>query len=243
MEIKAEFKNVGIEPIKGLPVRKSMGQYVFENLKKTIISGRISPGQRLIESRIADALDISRTPVREAIHKLEREGYLKKLPRGGFAVLGMSREDIEETFGIRSVLESYAARLAAIKHKEEELEPLEAKAEKYLVCLNRGEMDALPKINTEFHDLLYVMSRSPKLEKMISDLKDQIYRFRQIILKNKKMAIKSHKDHKLMLESIRKRDADGVEKLVREHILRGQSAVLKEFDKQGKSLHGTQLQI
>jgi len=199
MEIKAEFKNVGIEPIKGLPVRKSMGQYVFENLKKTIISGRISPGQRLIESRIADALDISRTPVREAIHKLEREGYLKKLPRGGFAVLGMSRKDIEETFGIRSVLESYAARLAAIKHKEEELEPLEAKAEKYLVCLNRGEMDALPKINTEFHDLLYVMSRSPKLEKMISDLKD----------------------HKLMLESIRKRDADGVEKLVREHILRG----------------------
>ena len=95
-------------------------------------------------------------------------------------------------------------------------------------------MDALPKINTEFHDLLYVMSRSPKLEKMISDLKDQIYRFRQIILKNKKMAIKSHKDHKLMLESIRKRDADGVEKLVREHILRGKSAVLQEFDKQGK---------
>ncbi len=225
-----ETKNLGIEPLKELHVRKSMGQHVFENLKQAIILGEIAPGQRLVETHIADTLDISRTPVREAIHKLELEGYLQKLPRGGYAVLGMSREDIEETFGIRSVLESYAARLAAIKHKKEELGPLETKAEEYLMCLNRGEMDALPKINTEFHELLYALSRSPKLEKMINNLKDQIYRFRQIILRNKKMAKKSHKDHKLMIESIKKRDADGVEKLVREHILRGQGVVLQEWD-------------
>ena len=66
-----EIKDLGIEPLRELPVRKSMGQHVFEHLKKAIIFGKISPGQRLVETRIANMLDISRTPVREAIHKLE----------------------------------------------------------------------------------------------------------------------------------------------------------------------------
>ncbi len=76
----------------------------------------MSSGSRVVESRIAEALGISRTPVREAMHKLEREGLLQRQPKGGYIVLGLNRDDIEETFGIRSVLESYAARLAAVKH-------------------------------------------------------------------------------------------------------------------------------
>ena len=229
MEAKAFLK---IRPLTELPSRKSLGQHVFESLKQAIVRGDIPSEERLVESVIADALDISRTPVREAIHKLEREGFLNKLPRGGFTVLGLTREDIEETFGIRSVLESYAARLATIKHQKEELIPLEKKVDEYQKYLSQAKLDILPKINTEFHDLLYTLSRSPKLVKMISALSDQIYRFRQIILKDRKMAEVSHKDHRQMLDAIRKRNAGGVEKLVREHILRGQEAVLKEFDRQ-----------
>ena len=223
-----------IRPLRQLPFRKSLGQHVFENLKQAIIRGDIPSGERLVESVIASALDISRTPVREAIHKLEREGFLKKLPRGGFTVIGLTREDIEETFGIRSVLESYAARLAAIKHRKKDLIPLEKKVNEYQRFLNRGKLDSLPKINTEFHDLLYNLSRSPKLVKMINALRDQIFRFRQIILKDENMAEVSHRDHRQMLAAIRKRDAGGVEKLVRAHILRGQEAVLKVFDRQSK---------
>jgi DNA-binding GntR family transcriptional regulator len=229
MEAKAILK---IRPLTAVPSRKSLGQHVFENLKQAIVRGDIPSEERLVESVIADALDISRTPVREAIHKLEREGFLKKLPRGGFTVVGLTREDIQETFGIRSVLESYAARLATIKHKTDELIPLEEKVDEYKKFLNRGKLNMLPKINTEFHDLLYTLSRSPKLVKMISALSDQIYRFRQIILKDRKMAEVSHKDHRQMLDAIRERNAEGVEKLVRAHILRGQEAVLKEFDRQ-----------
>ncbi len=221
-------------PLKQLLSRKSLGQHVFENLKQAIIKGDISSGERLVENVIANALDISRTPVREAIHKLEREGFLKKLPRGGFTVIGLTREDIEETFGIRSVLESYAARLATINYQEKDLIPLEKKVDEYQKHLKTGMLEALPKINTEFHDLLYTLSRSPKLVKMISALGDQIFRFRQIILKDKNMAEVSHRDHRQMLTAIRRRDADGVEKLVRDHILRGKQAVLKEFDRQSK---------
>ncbi len=223
---------MNFETLKHLSERKSLGEHVFENLKQAIIRGEVVPGTRLVESRIADALDISRTPVREAIHKLEREGLIEKLPRGGFSVLGLTREEIEETFGIRSVLESYAASLSALNYQEGELLPLEEKISEYEMYLQQKQLEILPKINTEFHDLLYTLSRSPKLNRMINHLRDQIYRFRQILLKDERMARMSNADHRQMVALIRKKDAEGVEQLVREHILRGQAAVLKEFDEQ-----------
>ncbi|UCF91566.1 MAG: GntR family transcriptional regulator [Desulfobacterales bacterium] len=231
MRKKAELKGLNIGPLPGWPERKSLGEHVFENLKQAVIKGDIAPGTWLVESHIAETLGISRTPVREAIHKLEREGFVQKQPRSGFTVLGLNRDDIEETFGIRSVLESYAARLAAIKHKEKELKALEKKIEEFQTCIEKKQMKILPEINTEFHDLLYALSKSPKLIQMINNLKDQIYRFRHIILMKDNMALKSNEDHRLMLLHIRKRDADGVERLVREHVLRGQEVVLQEFDR------------
>ncbi|MBT8370742.1 MAG: GntR family transcriptional regulator [Deltaproteobacteria bacterium] len=225
-------KNIsrGLEDLAKIGERKSLGQHVFENLKGAIVKGDIPPGGRLIESRLAETLGISRTPVREAIHKLEREGYLRKLSRGGFSVLGLSREDVEETFGIRGVLESYAARLAAQNHRKTDLKPLEKKIKLYQKHLDCKDLDALPDINTEFHDLLYALSRSPKLIHMINNLRDQIYRFRQLILRDEKMAKMSNEDHKDMLERIRRRDADGVERLVRDHLRRGKKAVMDSYD-------------
>jgi DNA-binding GntR family transcriptional regulator len=227
----SQSKNSGFETLRSLPERRSLGQDVYEKLKQAIVKGDLPPKSRLIESRMANVMGISRTPVREAIHKLEREGLLRHNPSGGFFIVGLTRSDIEETFGIRSVLESYAARLAATHHKgEEELDPLDQKIHEYQLHLDQGNLKALLRINTEFHDLLYALSRSPKLIKMISDLQDQICRFRQVLLKTEENARISNEDHKLILKHISKRDLEGVESLVREHILRGQGIVLKEFD-------------
>jgi DNA-binding GntR family transcriptional regulator len=223
-------RSLDLRPLGALPGRKSLGQHVFENLRQAIIRGDVAPGDRLVESQIAEVLDISRTPVREAIHKLEREGLLKKLPKGGFAVVNLTREDIEETFGIRSVLESYAARLAALNHHEEDLEPLEDKIKEFQICFERGEMEELPRINTEFHSLFYALSKSPKLIKLINDLRDQIFRFRKILLQMDNMAKMSNEDHRKILTAIRQRDVSRVEKVVREHILRGQRIVLKALE-------------
>lgn len=220
----------GLKELAKIGERKSLGQHVFENLKTAIVKGAMPPGGRLVESRLAETLGISRTPVREAIHKLEREGYLRKLPRGGFNVLGLSREDVEETFGIRSVLESYAARLAAQKYRKTDLKPLEKKITEYQKHLDNKDLAALPDINTEFHDLLYALSKSPKLIHMINNLRDQIYRFRQLMLKDEKLARMSNEDHKDMLERIRRRDAVGVERLVKEHLNRGRKAVMESYD-------------
>jgi len=91
----------------------------------------------------------------------------------------------------------------------------------------------LPGINTEFHDLLYALSKSPRLIHMINALRDQIFRFRQMILKDDKLANISNEDHIQMLQFMRKRDAEGAERLVRDHILRGQDEVLREFGQTG----------
>jgi DNA-binding GntR family transcriptional regulator len=224
-------KDIRLGPLQAIEERKSLGEHVFETMKMAIIRGDMSSGSRVVESRIAEAIGISRTPVREAMHKLEREGLLQRQPKGGYIVLGLNREDIEETFGIRSVLESYAAKLAAIKHTPGELKPLEQKIKAYQACLDQGRFKDLPRINTEFHDLLYALSRSPKLIHMIHGLRDHIYRYRQIILEKEVMAVQSNDDHRQMLLAIRKRDGDGVERLVREHLSRGQTVVLEEFDR------------
>jgi DNA-binding GntR family transcriptional regulator len=214
--------------------RKSLGQDVFEYLKNAIIDQTIEPGSRLVESKLAEMLGISRTPLREALHKLEREEWIEKTPSGGFQVVSLTRHDIEETFGIRSVLEAYAARLAAENYQEKDLFPLEKKMLEYQKCLEKKASDKLQKINTEFHDLLYALSRNPKLIKMINQLRAQIARFRQIILKQEDYAVESNEDHFKMLEAIKNRDGDAVEKLVRDHILKGKKAVLSQLVEEGK---------
>jgi DNA-binding GntR family transcriptional regulator len=232
MKKRASLNDLDFGPLQAFQERKSLGEHVFESLKQAIIRGKISANEWLVESHIAETLGISRTPVREAIHKLEREGLIERQPRGGFTVLGLNRNDIEETFGLRSLLEGYAARLAAVKHKPFELKSLEKKIDEFQRALNQKKMDMLPAINTEFHDLLYGLSKSPKLINMISGLRDQIYRYREMILKEQEFASTSNLDHKKMLKYIRKRDAKGAERAVKDHSLRGQEMVLKEYDKQ-----------
>ncbi len=209
--------------------RRSLGQDVFEYLKKAIIDQTIEPGSRLVESKIADMLGISRTPLREALHKLEREDWIEKVSSGGFRVVTLTKDDIEQTFGIRSVLEAYAARLAAKNHESKDLIPLEKKMTEFKICLETKDSDKLQKINTQFHDLLYALSKSPKLIKMINQLRAQISIFRQIILKQEEFAHKSNDDHVKMLDAIKNRDGETVEQLVRQHIIKGKNAVLSQL--------------
>lgn len=217
-------------PIRSLK-RENLGNQVFEQVKEIIVRGEIPAGKRMIESEIAASMGISRTPVREAVHKLEAEGLLQPLPRGGYVVRGLALPDIEETFEIRSILESFAAYLAANRHSGKEILPLEKKMEEFQRYLDRDNLKELTRINTEFHELLYALSRSQRLIKMINDLRDEIYFLRKIILRSVDMARLSNKDHREIIKAIKKREAKRVERLVRDHILRGKKFVINEIRK------------
>jgi len=223
-------------PIRSLK-RENLGNQVFEQVKEIIVRGEIPAGKRMIESEIAASMGISRTPVREAVHKLEAEGLLQPLPRGGYVVRGLSLPDIEETFEIRSILESFAAYLAANRHSSKEILPLEKKMEEFQRYLDRDDLKELTRINTEFHDLLYALSRSQRLIKMIHDLRDEIYFLRKMILNSVDMARLSNKDHREIIKAIKKREDKKVEKLVRDHILRGKEFVINEIRKGNVSIN------
>jgi len=211
--------------------RESLSNQVFEQIKEMIVRGEIPAGKRMIENEIAKSMGISRTPVREAVHKLEAEGLLDPLPKGGYVVRGLDISDIEEIFEIRSILESFASYLAAHRHSNKEIVPLEEKMEEFQKYLDKHDLNELAKINTDFHELLYALSKSPRLVKMIHNLRDEIYFLRKIILQSVDMARLSNKDHKEIIKAIKKREAKKVESLMRDHILRGKEFVINEIRK------------
>jgi DNA-binding GntR family transcriptional regulator len=209
--------------------RQTLREEVYETLKKAILRGQIRSGQRLIEEQLAAALGASRTPIREAIHKLEKDELVVRLPRGGFSVRQFTVEDMEEIFGIRSVLESHAAVLATKHITPERFRLLEKKIEKSRGCLTKGDVAGLVRLNTEFHDTLYKSGGSKHLYRMISSLRDYFYRYRVAILSVDGMPEMSIQDHRDMLEAMKAGNSAKVDRLVRRHILRGKDIVVQQI--------------
>jgi len=217
-------------------VRKGrfLREQVYRKLKESILNIALEPNKRLIEEKLAGEMGTSRTPVREAIQKLEKEGLIPRLPRGGFAVNVVTDEDIEEVFGIRSVLEGYAAYLATMRATDDDLRLMEDIVSKQEGCLDQAETDEIVRLNTEFHDILYKSAQSKKLYTIINDLRDLIYRYRILILRYEGMASIAIQDHKDMITQMKARNAKQVEKLVRKHIVRGMGLIKRKMRQEAR---------
>lgn len=124
---------------------KPLRDVVFESLRKAIVEGSLKPGQRLMEVQLAEQLGVSRTPVREAIRKLELEGFVIMLPRKGAYVADMSVKDIIDVLEVRSALEGLAANLAAERMDEKEVENLKEISESLNVAMEGGNLDEILK--------------------------------------------------------------------------------------------------
>ena len=210
--------------------KKSLREEVYESLKKSILHGKLTAGQRLIEEQLAHQVGISRTPVREAFHKLERDELVTRLPKGGFAVREFTKEDVEEIFGIRSALESYAAYLATLHITPDKISTLEKKLKESEEALAKGDDDKVVQLHTDFHDLLYKSCKSKKLVEMINNFRDYFYRYRAGLLHIENGVSYSNKDHRQMLEAMKKKNPRLAERLVRKHLSRGKDLVLREIE-------------
>lgn len=209
---------------------KSLREMVYQSLRKTILHGKLKAGQRLIEETLANQIGISRTPVREALQKLERDELVTRLPKRGFAVREFTKEDVEEIFGIRTALESYAAYLATVHITPEKISALEKKIEELESALKKGNDEKLIELHTEFHDLLYKSCKSKKLIEMINNLSDYFYRYRSALLRAAGGLRYSNEDHRRMLEAMKRKNPKLVERLVRQHLTRGKEIVIKEIN-------------
>jgi DNA-binding GntR family transcriptional regulator len=198
--------------------RKRLSEIIYEDLKHKIQRGAISVEERLQEDNLTKNYATSRTPIRDALRKLEQENIIEKLPYGGYQVKELTMDAVEEVFGIRGVLEGYAAVLATQRATEAEIKEMDdilAKSEK---ALREDDYETFIESNTEFHAKLYSASRSEHLQKLLRNLTDYFYRYRKIIDRTRSHLKDSHRGHKKMMEKMKERDESAVEAVVREHI-------------------------
>lgn len=213
-------------PIK-LDNYKPLREIVFETMRQAIISGHLKPGERLMEVQMAEELGVSRTPVREAIRKLELEGFVVMVPRKGAYVAALSLKDIADVFEIRGALEGLAAGLAAERATEEELEELERMLVLIAECIEKHDVSTIIDIDTRFHDLLYAASRNDRLKHILSNLREQIQRFRAQSLARPGRLKRALTEHKAIVEALQQRDPDLAQRLAQEHIENAENELME----------------
>lgn len=216
---------------------RPLREIVFEALRNAIVERKLEPGERLMEVQLAEAMGVSRTPVREAIRRLELEGFVVMIPRKGAYVAQLSLKDIADAFEIRGALEGLAASLAAERATDEEIEKLELVIARTAECLDSGNRDKAVELDIQFHEVLYQASRNERLTQMISNLREQILRFRtQSLAYPGRLAIAVH-EHGLIVDAVAERDPGVARKRAQDHIEAARNALMKLMAEQRRKKH------
>jgi DNA-binding GntR family transcriptional regulator len=211
-------------PAESIPVRER----AYEHLKASILSVRFNPGERLAEEHLAKELGISRTPIREALHKLESEGLIKPLASRGFVASQDSKDDIEELFEIRAVLEGYALRLICGRITDAVLAQLEDTVEKAEEALGRHGLDEIFQWNTRFHDTLHdLITDRHRLYHQMVTMRQYVLRYRKNTLQYPDGGERTVDGHRKILLALRLRDPDLCERVMREHIQQSKTDALQ----------------
>jgi DNA-binding GntR family transcriptional regulator len=197
--------------------RQTVTDQVHRRLKQAILDGELRPGERLVEVEIAERLGASRTPVREALSKLEQEGLVTPVRFGGLAVAQLSEFDVVEIFSLIKLLESYAGRLAAERATEKQLEKLDVlcrRAEE----LSEDESDLLSDLSQQFHQLVIEAAGHKRLQDIVSSLRASMQPYRLVSLDSAEFRKRSIADHRALFEALRARDGAKVERMMYDHL-------------------------
>ncbi len=208
-----------------LPLR----DVVFNTLRQAILRGELKPGERLMEIQLANKLGVSRTPVREAIHKLSQEGLVLMVPRKGAEVADISEKDMLDVLEVRKVLEELAVRLACDKITKEQIEELREAGEEFEQSLTSGDVMEIAEADVQFHDVIYRATDNQKLIQLLNNLSEQMYRYRVEYLKDDSVFPRLIKEHDEIMDLVEKRDKENAAKVMCEHIDNQITSVLKQI--------------
>ena len=197
---------------------KPLRELVCEHIREAIINGTFAPGERLMEIQMADEMGVSRTPVREAIRKLEMEGFVVMIPRRGTYVSNMSIKDINDVYEIRISLDTLAAGLAAERISDEELEELQRLLVKVGNAIEENDMAKVVEADIEFHDVLYKASRNERLRNIINNLREQITVIRGVSMRYPGRLKDTQEEHRRLVESIAARNVEKSQEMARIHL-------------------------
>ena len=210
-------------------VFKTKNEAIYEMLRQEILQAKIKPGEKIVVSDLSKKIGVSEIPIREAVKKLESEGFLTNMPHVGITVSKLDPDEVVEFYLIRIELESLASRLATPHINEEDIEYLTEKNQEMKSALQRDDPEMLAALNKQFHLKIYAAAKRPHLYKLIADLWDKVSWIRSVFFLAPQIALDSLKEHGEIIEAIRKRDGELVGKLMREQKRHSLKAIADRF--------------
>lgn len=204
----------------------SIADQIFEKLEQDILIGNYERGEILTESALSESLGVSRTPVREAIFRLEQEHLVELIPKG-IKVIGISFEDIKIIFDMRVRIEGLGARLAAENATDEQILKMKEYVDLQEFYFNKKDTENIKGMDTNFHKTLYEMTHSMHLYQTLYELHKKTLKYRGVSITRESRAALSVKEHRDIYNAIAKRDAEFAEALTVKHIENARDNILK----------------
>jgi len=212
------------------PVRDTIGASVYQRLREAILIGRIPMGARINELELASAWQISRTPIREALRRLEAEGLVQATPGRGMLVPRLSSTEVEELYALREALEGMAARRAAERTATQFLAQLNTQLKNYGVALKQEDIAQLVAADAALHDAIAQMAQNRRLEQAIQSARSRVHQVHARSFRLKGRASKTFREMAKVVAAIRTKDAARAEVSLREHLASLRSDVVANFD-------------
>lgn len=197
-----------------LPLR----DVVFNTLRQAILRGELKPGERLMEIQLANKLGVSRTPIREAIRKLELEGLVLMIPRKGAEVADISEKSLRDVLEVRRALEELAGSLACERIRPEQIEQMRQAEQVFTDTLKTGDVTEIAEADEKFHDIIFLATGNQKLISMLNNLREQMYRYRVECLKRKELHQQLSDEHQEIIRMIEEKNKDETVRVIRRHI-------------------------
>lgn len=195
----------------------SLADQVFEHIERDILSGKYERGEIITEGKLSAELGVSRTPVREALRRLDQEHLIEESGKGS-VVIGISEKDLEDIFLIRKQLECLAASMAAKNHTDEQLAELKETLELQEFYVTKADTEHVKYMDNKFHRILYKLTGSNVFFDTLVPLHRKIQKYRRASLQSKSRAVESVQEHRKIYEAIAKGDEESAYKTVLEHI-------------------------
>lgn len=215
-----------------LPLR----DVVFYTLRQAILKGELEPGERLMEMQLAEQLGVSRTPIREAIRKLELEGLVLMIPRRGAIVAKITEKDLRDVLEVRSSLERLSTELACERMQDETIAELKQAQEAFKEALNQNDITLQAQRDVEFHDVIYKATGNLRLIQMLNNLREQMYRYRLEYLKHDLAHQTLIEEHEAIIEALSKRDKETATKIIVRHVYNQELTVMKKIQSDGETM-------
>ncbi len=223
-------KAIKLDRLSKLALPSALKDSVYEIIKDMIVHLDPKDGEQLRVEAIANRMGISRTPVREALLRLESEGLVRTVPRVGFFVKGITKQDLRELFELREITEGYAAEKAAVLISGEDIARIEELQSQSKQAVDEGDFERFIGMEAELHSLIIKNSRNSRLLKMIESIKELTYRERLLSLRSPENVKLSVEEHQRIVEALRNRDGKLAGKLMRAHIRAVQNRLLEFLD-------------